>query len=359
MWTYCFRKQCLYSIPVKTFYKPLAKRLYINCKKGSFPLSSAGKFPTPLLNKPIMELPILPLKEWEKTKMTLHLFMQIVGKIKLKKMPRKNHWWNITLLVNAKGITTNTVANGAEAFEIQFNFIEHLLEVSTSKGEYESFSLHDGLSVAEFYTKLLGILDKLKIEVHLVNKPYSLPDVNPITTPFDQLTEYSSYEAVYVERFWKIMLWVNSVFTEFAGKFYGKTCPVQLYWHHLDLTVTRFSGKKVPLAEGMSIANKDAYSHEVISFGFWVGDENVDAPAFYSYTYPSPGGLENTPLKPSPAKWQMSNGSPMALLMYDDIRTAEDPSEQVMDFLESAYAAGSSLAGWNVEEMKVPELKEL
>lgn len=306
-----------------------------------------------------MELPELPLKEWEQTKMTLHLFMQIVGKIKLKKMPRKNHWWNITLHINAVGITSNTIINGPDAFEVQFNFIKHIVEVTTSKGEYESFPLQDGLSVAEFYNQLMAILKKLNIEVHILNRPYSLPDNNPITTPFDQLTQYASYDTDYVERFWKIMLWVNGVFTEFAGRFYGKTCPVQLYWHHMDLTVTRFSGKRLQLTEGMSIPNKDAYSHEVISFGFWVGDENVPAPAFYSYTYPPPAGLEKTVLEPSTAKWDMSSGTPMALLMYDDIRTADDPSKPLLDFLESAYTNGATLAGWKIEELKVPNLAEL
>jgi hypothetical protein len=306
-----------------------------------------------------MTLPALPLKEWEQTKMTLHLYFQIVGKIKLKKMPRKNHWWNITLLVNSKGITTNSIVNGIESFEIQFNFKEHLLEVYTSTGGYESFPLNNGLSVAEFYKNLLAILKKLNIDVQILNKPYSLPDVNPITTPFDQITEYASYDKPYVERFWKILLWVNNVFTQFSGRFYGKTCPVHLYWHHMDLAVTRFSGKKIPLSAGMKISDKDAYSHEVISFGFWAGDENVPGPAFYSYTYPAPKDLDKQPLKPSSAKWIDNNGSPLALLMYDDIRESENPEEMLIDFLQSAYLAGATLAGWNVDEMKVPELQEL
>jgi hypothetical protein len=306
-----------------------------------------------------MELPALPLKEWENTKMTLHLYLQIVGKIKLKVMPRRNHWWNITLHVNARGITTNSMFNGNESFEIQFNFIDHKLEITTSRGEYESFKLHEGLSVANFHDKLFTILNELGINVKILDKPYSLPDKNPITTPFAEITEYASYQEDYVEKFWQILLWVDGTFNEFSGRFYGKACPVHIYWHHMDLVVTRFSGKKVPLAPGMRLSDKDAYSHEVISFGFWAGDENTPGPAFYSYTYPSPPGLNQTPLKPKSAQWVDNNGSPMALLMYDDVRKEADPHQALLDFLQSAYEAGATLAGWNMDEMRVPELQEL
>ncbi len=258
-----------------------------------------------------------------------------------------------------QGITTHSMFYGDESFEIQLNFIDHSLEVTTSKGEYESVSLHDGLSVANFHSQLFNILATLKIEVKIVDKPYSLPDKNPITTPFRQLEEYASYQKDYVERFWKILLWVDEVFNEFSGRFYGKTCPVQIYWHHLDLTVSRFSGKKVPLAEGMRLSDKDAYSHEVISFGFWAGDENIPAPAFYSYTYPFPQGLDKTAIQPSSAKWIDNNGSPMALLMYDYVRKEADPQKALLDFMESCYQSGALLAGWNIEEMKVPALQEL
>jgi hypothetical protein len=306
-----------------------------------------------------MQLPELPLEQWEKTKMTLHLYLQIVGKIKLKVMPRKNHWWNITLFVNAKGITTRSMFNGEESFEIQFNFINHRLEIITSKGENEWFYLYDGLTVADFYSNLFRALEKLGIEVTILAKPYSLPDANPITTPFADLRQYAAYQKQYVDRFWKILLWIDDVFNEFSGRYYGKTCPVQMYWHHMDIAITRFSGKKIPLGNGMSIANKDAYSHEVISFGFWAGDENVPGPAFYSYTYPAPEGLDKEPLQPSTAYWANSNGSPMALLMYDDLRNEDDPRQALLDFLESAYTSGATLANWNINEMKVPDLAEL
>ncbi len=274
-------------------------------------------------------------------------------------MPRKNHWWNITLYVNSKGITTDSMPYTEGAFEVQFDFITHTLTVSTSNGEHQSFKLEPGLSVADFYKSLFDILAKLRIDVTIVHMPYSLPDSNPIITPFEEIINYAHYEPEVVNRFWKALVWVDTVMKEFSGRFYGKTCPVHIYWHHMDLTITRFSGKRVPLPTGMKPADKDAYSHEVISFGFWAGDENIPAPAFYSYTYPAPVGLENEPLQPLSAQWKMSNGSPMALLMYDDLLKEKDPREALLHFFESAYTAGATRAGWNIAEMHVPELAEL
>jgi hypothetical protein len=306
-----------------------------------------------------MQLPDLPLHEWENTKMTIHLYMQIVGKIKLKSMPRRNHWWNITLLINSKGVTTGAIPYQNGSFEIQFNFLLHKLELTTTIGETEVFNLHDSLSVAEFYNTLFEKLHKLNIQVKIIAAPYSLPDANPITTPFSEITKYAAYQKDYVEKFWKILLWVHNVFTEFSGTFYGKTSPVQLFWHHLDLVVTRFSDKKIPFLPGMGKSDKDAYSHEVVSFGFWAGDENIPAPAFYSYTYPSPENLQQQSLKPSSAYWKNNNGSPMALLMYDDLKKEIDQRKGLLDFLESAYVAGATLIGWNVEQMRVPEVNDM
>ena len=305
-----------------------------------------------------MKLPELPLNEWEKTKMTLHLFMQVVGKIKLKCMPRKNHWWNLTLRLNAKGITTASMPYKNGCFEILFNLVNHHVEISTSNGGFETFSLED-ISVADFYSRIFEKLQVLEIRVTIIAKPYSIPDANPITTPFAEMKEYSTYQKEYVERFWKILLWVHNVFTEFAGRFYGKTSPVQIFWHHLDLVVTRFSGEKIPLPAGMKISDKDAYSHEVISFGFWAGDDNITEPAFYSYTYPAPHELANQSLQPASAKWVVNNGSPMAVLLYNNLKAETDPRKALLDFMESAYIAGATLAGWQLEELKVPELTDL
>jgi hypothetical protein len=304
------------------------------------------------------QLPELPLDAWENSKMTLHLYLQIVGKIRLTTMPRKNHWWNLTLYISPKGLTTHAIPyeNGTETFEITFNFIEHQLELVTSRGEFFAISLENGLSVCEFHESLFSSLSQLGIDVTIVDKPYDLP----IKKPFSEISEYASYQKEFVQRFWRIMMWVDGVFNEFSGRFYGKTCPVHLYWHHMDLAVTRFSGKKGPaLSADMSVSEKDAYSHEVISFGFWAGDENLREPAFYSYTYPSPKGLDKEKLLPDPANWVDSNGSPMAMLMYNDLRKEAIPRESLLSFLESAYQAGAKLAGWDYEELKVPSLSQL
>lgn len=304
-------------------------------------------------------LPELPLDAWEKSKITLHLYMQIVGKIRLGMMPRKNHWWYVTLYVCSKGFTTHAIpyADGFQTFEITFNLINHQLEVTTSRGEVGSIPLADGLSVAQFYRKLFALLQEFGIEVSIRNEPYDVPGVE---TPFPEIIEYASYQKEYVARFWRVMMWVDGVFKEFSGRVYSKTSPVHLYWHSLDLAVTRFSGKKGPdLNPDMRLSDKDAYSHEVISFGFWAGDQNVRGAAFYSYTYPSPDGLDNEPLQPAIAQWVDSNGSPMAVLMYDELRAQANPRQTLLDFLESAYQAGAKLAHWDVEALTVPSLTEL
>jgi hypothetical protein len=156
------------------------------------------------------------------------------------------------------------------------------------------------------------------------------------------------------------MQWNNSIFQEFSGRFYGKTCPVQIYWHHMDLAVTRFSGKKLaPMDKSARISDRDTYSHEQISFGFWVGDENVQEPAYYAYTYPSPDKIDLQPLLPSTANWVDSNGTPMAFLRYEDVKSSPDARQAVLDFLESAYQAGAKLAGWKIEELRTPSLDEI
>jgi len=303
-------------------------------------------------------LPALPLDAWENTKHTLHLCLQILGKIRLKMMPRKNHWWYITEYVTAKGISTRDIMynEGMDNFEIALNFLTHQVEIVSSQGGMKTFSLEEGLSVAKFYQKLMTALSELGIEVAILDKPYDLkPDKD-----FSEIEEYHHYQKEYVEKFWRILLWVDSVFKEFSGRYYGKTCPVHIYWHHMDLTVTRFSGNKGPaLKSEMRISDKDAYTHEVISFGFWAGDEQMREPAFYSYTYPAPDGLEGEPLQPPGANWIDSNGSPMAIITYEAIRTNENPRQALLAFLESAYQAGAKLANWDIAGNTVPDLDEM
>ncbi|MTI30412.1 DUF5996 family protein [Xanthovirga aplysinae] len=302
-------------------------------------------------------LPSLPLDEWEKTKMTFHLFLQIIGKIRLQFSPRKNHWWNVTHYVNTRGLTTFSIpyANGTEVFEMSFDLIDHQFIIQTSKGEKAIHDLYDGLSVADFYHWVVDTLKHVGIEVKIQDKPFDLPAKGH----FREIKEWASYQKEYMHRFWRILLWVDGVFKEFSGRFYGKTCPAHIYWHHMDLAMTRFSGRKGPRMESDSIVEKEAYSHEVVSFGFWAGDDQVREPAFYSYTYPLPKGIDQQPLQPKTAQWVESNGSPMAFLTYDKLRQSDNPRQDLLDFMESAYQAGGSLAGWNLEEMKAPPLKEM
>ncbi|AKD05922.1 DUF5996 domain-containing protein [Pontibacter korlensis] len=301
------------------------------------------------------EFPPLPLEEWESTKYTLHLYLQIIGKIRLKLMPRRNHWWNATLYVTSRGLSTSPMPYKFYTLECELDFIDHQLHLRTNTSASESITLQDGLSVAEYYTQVMKALEVLGVHVELLAKPYD----NKSTIPFAQDHTHATYNQEQVHRYWRVLVTVDQVLKEFSGRFYGKTCPVHLYWHHLDLTVTRFSGKQVPINPEASIVEKDAYSHEVISFGFWPGDDQVRFPAFYSYTYPAPKGLDQQPLQPKQASWVDSNGSPMAILNYEELRELDNPRQALLDFLESAYQAGAQLAQWPVQELTVKPLEAL
>jgi len=294
--------------------------------------------------------PEFPLENWLATKETLHRYLQIVGKLRLALNSKKNHWWHLTLYVNSRGIYTGSIPNGDFSFEIQFDFIHHQLQVFTSKGDSRFFELKDGLSVKDFFHKLSDILNELAIDFEILAKPFDLSD----SIPFEECSQHNTYNPHAVHKAWQILVQVNMVLEEFSGRSYSKTCPVHIYWHHLDLVVTRFSGDKAPEMNTTSIVEREAYSHEVISFGFWFGDDNIREPAFYSYTYPAPQEINKTKLQPDSAKWVDSNGSPMAILLYNDIREKDNAKELIMDFLESSYRAGASLSGWNLEDLEVP-----
>ena len=293
--------------------------------------------------------PSLPIEQWEETKNTLHLFFQIVGKIRLTLFPKMNHWWHVTLYLSPRGMTTRPIPYGDIIFEIEFDFIDHTIIIRTSNGQEKSFSL-EGISVSDFYKQITSALNKLGIEAHIKATPY---DVSFGKVPFESDQEHSSYDKEYVNRYWRILVQVNSVFEEFRSRFIGKSTPVHLYWHHADLAVTRYSGKKAPDYEGGTAADKEAYSHEVISVGFWAGDENVRAPAFYSYTYPEPKGLAEEPLAPKEAFWNTQGAGSMAILMYDDLRKTQSPRQALLDYLESAYQAGAKRAKWEIEELEL------
>lgn len=300
-------------------------------------------------------IPEMPLDAWRPTKNTLHLFLQIVGKIRLKMHPPVNHWWHVPLYVSPRGLTTRAIPHNGKNFEIEFDFHDHELKMRTSVGRVEDFALYDGLTVADFYASVMANLAKLGIYPKIWAVPYEAPS----TTPFADDHYNKSYDREYIERFHQILVAVNDILEEFRGRFCGKSTPVHLFWHSFDLALTRFSGKKAPPMPEANMVTRKAYSHEVISFGFWFGDDkegSVPAPAFYSYTAPKPDGLEHEPLQPETAFWTPDGG--MALLMYDDIRDSPNQKKLVMDFLESTYQAGAKLAKWDFENSKA-ELQEI
>ena len=305
-----------------------------------------------------IQLPELPFDKWKETRITLHLILQIIGKVRLKMTPRKNHWWYITHYISVHGFSTSPIPceDGINTFEIVYDVHQREVRIQTSFAQKLAIPLHGGLTVARFYQKFTNALASLNITPAIIDKPFDMG----VAKRFPEIVEYHHFDWDYINRFWQIMLWTDGVFKEFSGRSYGKTCPVQLYWHHLDLAVTRFSGKKAPpLDASARLSDKDAYSHEAISFGFWAGDENMQEPAYYSYTYPSPDGLESQPIKPEAAKWIDSNGSPMAILRYHDLIRSDDPRAVLLDFLESTYQAGATLSGWDLQDLKVQDLGDL
>jgi len=293
-------------------------------------------------------LPPLPLDAWVDTKKTLHLYVQIIGKIRLMLMPYKNHWWHVPLYVNPRGIGTGPVPSKDKIFEINFDFCSHKLVIKTSHSEVEEIALKDGLCVSEFYILVFDTLSRLQVDAKILAKPYELQP----QTPFAADNEHCTYQKNYVHDFWQILCFVDAVFKEFSGRFIGKCSPVHLFWHSFDLAVTRFSGKRAPGWDGASKVNAEAYSHEVISAGFWPGDEITTESAFYSYTYPSPQDVDQELLLPAGiARWIDQRGSPMALFTYNDLRKEQDPKAALLQFLESAYVAGAEKAGWDTDAL--------
>jgi hypothetical protein len=292
--------------------------------------------------------PALPLAAWRRTRDTLHLYLQIVGKIRLALSPPVNHWWHVTLYVSPRGLATHAIASRSGSFEIEFDFIAHRLELRASDGRRGSFALEDGLAVCDFHAQLFERLGEMGIDAPIRPLPYDcFSDI-----PFAEDREHRSYDPEYIERFHRVLISLDGIFAGFRGRFVGKSTPVHLFWHTFDLVVTRFSGRKAPKVESMSAMLQEAYSHELVSFGFWSGDDELGAPAFYSYAHPEPAGLRGRPLQPRTAFWKPRNGSSLALYRYDDMRSAGDPRAALIDFFQSAYLAGAAAAGWDIEALE-------
>ena len=287
-----------------------------------------------------MMLPELHLAEWRPTKDTLHLCCQIVGKIRLATTAPRNHWWNVPLYVDVRGLTTRRLHHRHTTFEITIDVVDHALVVRTADGRTRSFGLASGLPVADFDSRLHAVLRELEIDVEIKEEPFGVA----ITTPFPRDVEHTSWDREAIERFARILDWSDSVFEEFSGWFSGKTSPVHLFWHSLDLAVTRFSGRPGQPLDADPVT-QEAYSQELISFGFWAGDDNVGDAAYYSYTSPEPDGLREQALPVG--TWVESGSGSLAIIPYETVRTARDPRTTLLAFCQGAYEAGARLAGWD------------
>jgi hypothetical protein len=286
--------------------------------------------------------PSLPLDAWQDTYATLHLWTQIVGKIRMKLSPKLNHWWHATLYVNARGLTTSPIPYAGDAFEIQFDFLDHRLEIITAAGRRTSVAL-TRQPVADFYTKVMSALGSLGIHVSINTKPQEL--ANPI--PFEQDYQHASYDPEYAHRFWRILVSTCAVFQEFRGKFLGKCSPVHFFWGSFDLACTRFSGRLAPPRKG--VITSEAYSHECSSAGFWPG-AGFGQPAFYAYTAPSPDGLNTDPR--AVRFWNMQLAE--FVLPYEEMRQASSPRAALLEFLDATYSAGATRAGWDRASLEWP-----
>jgi hypothetical protein len=282
--------------------------------------------------------PELPLEAWKDTYATLHLWTQIVGKVRLALSPRINHWWEVPLYVNAVGLTTSPIPYKQRVFEVQFNFLEHNLTISTCEGQRKILTLRPQ-SVAAFYAEFLASLRSLGIDVKIWPMPVEIP--NPVR--FDRDTQHASYDPEYAQSFWRILTLVDPVFLEFRSRFLGKHSPIHFFWGSFDLASTRFSGRRAPEREGADLITREAYSHEVISAGFWPGGGDVKGAAFYAYAAPEPPGFKTAWVRPAEASY-----SPLGefLLMYDDVRQSGEPEKMLMEFLQSTYEAGANLGKW-------------
>jgi hypothetical protein len=284
--------------------------------------------------------PSLPLESWEDTRATLHLWTQIVGKIRLALTPLVNHWWNVPLYVSARGLTTSSMSYERMVIELEFDFVDHQLVLKKDDGLVKKLSLAPR-SVADFYEEFMSMLQAEGIRVRIWKKPVEIP--NPI--PFDQDQIHKSYDPEAVRKFWRILASTDAVLQDFRSRFIGKSSPVHFFWGSFDLAVTRFSGRRAPERPGADRITKEAYSHEVSSVGFWPGSGDVKEPAFYSYASPVPNGFKEYRVRPDAASYRKDLGE--FLLSYEAVRHAASSTHALLDFCQSTYEAAAILANWD------------
>ena len=285
--------------------------------------------------------PALPLAEWKDTYATLHMWTQVVGKVRLALGPQINHWWGSALYVTARGLTTSPMPCSKGVFEISFDFIAHRLEITTSLGESRAFRLLPR-TVAEFYAELMGALHSLGIDVKVWPMPVEVP--RPVRFNLDE--DHAAYDSEYAHRFWQILVSVGNVFWEFRSRFIGKVSPVHFFWGSFDLAVTRFSGRRAAERPVADAVTNEAYSHEVSSVGFWPGDgEIVRDAAFYAYAAPEPAGFREYRVRPLKAFYSTEKSE--FFLPYDDVRSSDTPGQLLLEFCQSTYEAAANLGNWD------------
>ncbi len=293
--------------------------------------------------------PPLSLDDWQDTCTTLHLWTQVVGKIRLMQTPWINHSWHVPLYLTARGLTTGTIPHDDQIFQIDFDFFDHQLRIVTSAGQERTVALRPR-TVADFYGAVMAALAELGVAVRIHTTPNEIPDA----IPFEQDDTHGAYDAEAAQRFWRVLLQSDRIFREFRSHFCGKVSPVHFFWGSFDLAVTRFSGRSAPPHPG-GVPNlpddvaQEAYCQEVSSAGFWPGT-GLGYPAFYSYAYPTPEGFKDAPVQPEAAFFHEGLGE--FVLPYEAVREAADPDQALLGFLHSTYEAAAELAGWDVAGLK-------
>jgi hypothetical protein len=288
--------------------------------------------------------PSLPPAAWDETRATLHMWTQIIGKIRLAQAPMINHWWQVPLYVTSRGLTTSPIPYGPRTFQIDLDFIEHRLQISVDDGRREGFALGPR-SVADFHSELMGRMRSLGLEVPIWTMPCEIE--HPIR--FEDDHQHSAYDSEFANRFWRVLVQADRVLTAFRARFLGKVSPVHFFWGSFDLAVTRFSGRRAPTHPGApNVADKvtrEAYSHEVSSAGFWPGTAGLSEPVFYAYAYPQPAGFAQAAVAPVAASYSTAFGE--FLLPYDAVRLAGEPDDLLLQFLQSTYEAAADLGRWD------------
>jgi len=305
-------------------------------------------FPAATLSGGPRDWPALAYADWADTAATLHMWTQVVGKVRMALTPAVNHWWHVPLYVSARGLTTSPMPTGGRSIEIAFDFIAHRLEITCSDGAHDFLGL-EPMSVATFYREVMAALDRLGVRPHI----WTIPCEVETPIPFEDDEVHKSYDPEAAQRFWRVLVQADRVMKAFRGRFIGKASPVHFFWGSFDLAVTRFSGRRAPLHPGSELApasvSQEAYSHEVSSCGFWPGAPGVEA-VFYAYAYPEPPGFADAPVRPRGARWEASLGE--FVLPYEIMRTTQSPDFALFSFLQSTYEAAADLAAWPRGELE-------